>query len=298
VECQFKSLQSCPRSEHHLDRMLKALPASLDETYERMLCNIDHDSIEDARRILTLLCFASRLLRVHELIDGIAVEITNGVGLNRKRRLQDANDIHGICPGLIQISLDSAPSPKILDEDDQPEYVPTLRIAHFSVQEYLESERIRHQQARMFSLSSATAHAETSQICLLYLLEPALSKTRSIKSIREAFPLGHYAAEFWYHHYQEAERPHRVNGIVTKLFQRQDSFMTWIRLHNIDDFIIDEERTGSPVYYASLLGLHQVLDELIYFKQQDNKPESSALLPRISCISKMISVESEYSSNV
>jgi hypothetical protein len=175
VECQFKSLQSCTRSEYHLDRMLKSLPESLDETYEQMLCQIPSHAVEDARRILTLLCFASRSLTVNELIDGLAVEIVNGVGLNRKRRLQDANDIHGICPGLVEMGLNSITSRRILGKGHDP----TLRIAHFSVQEYLESERIQHQEAVIFGLSSANAHAEISQVCLLYMLEPALISTSS-----------------------------------------------------------------------------------------------------------------------
>lgn len=49
-----------------------------------MLCNIDDHLIEDARRILTLLCFAARPLTVPELIDGIAVEIEGSIGLNPK----------------------------------------------------------------------------------------------------------------------------------------------------------------------------------------------------------------------
>jgi hypothetical protein len=226
VEWQFKSLQTCPRSEYHLNRILSSFPESLEETYERMLCKIDRYSVEDARRTLTLLCFASRPLTVPELIGGIAVEIKNGVGLNRKRRLQDANDIHGICPGLIEINLESVSLRKVLNKIDQPHFVPTVRIAHFSVQEYLNSERIRYRAAAIFSLSSATAHVEISQICLLYMLEPAVSNTRSVETLMEEYPLGRFAAEFWYHHYQEADCPDELNGIILKVFQRYDSFTT------------------------------------------------------------------------
>ena len=70
-----------------------------------MLRNIDHSLVEDARRILTLLCFASRPLTVREIIDGVAVEINTSTGLNRKRRLQDSNDIREICVGCLQKGL-------------------------------------------------------------------------------------------------------------------------------------------------------------------------------------------------
>jgi ankyrin repeat domain-containing protein 50 len=75
LECQLKSLQSYAHSEAHLEHLLDSLPQSLDETYERMLCNIDANSVEDARRILILICFAGRPYIVPELIDAIAVEL-------------------------------------------------------------------------------------------------------------------------------------------------------------------------------------------------------------------------------
>ncbi|KAH7124373.1 hypothetical protein EDB81DRAFT_220297 [Dactylonectria macrodidyma] len=73
VECQFKALASCPQSEDLLDQLLKSLPQTLDETYERMLSNIPSSSKDYARQMLTLLCCAKRPLSVAELIDGIAV---------------------------------------------------------------------------------------------------------------------------------------------------------------------------------------------------------------------------------
>ena len=54
--------------------------------------------------------------------------------------------------------------------------VPTVQIAHFSVQEYLESDRIPNQKAMIFGLNSVRAHAEIAQICLIYLLDSELLK--------------------------------------------------------------------------------------------------------------------------
>jgi ankyrin repeat protein len=275
--------------------MLNSLPASLDGTYERMLCKIDSHSVEDARRILNLVCFASRPLTVHEIIDGIAVRLRNDVGLDQKHRLQDANDIHGICSGLIEIGLDSGSSTKAWDAHDGPNLVQTVRIAHFSVQEYLESERIRHEHAAIFSLSSVEAHAEISHICLLYLLEPALSYNKPFRSCVEGYPLARYAAEFWYHHFQKAERPQALNSSISKLFHRQDSFRAWLALYDLDyDSSTKESKmAGSPVYYASLLGLEQVLYGLIYIEQQKKVTPISESLPQKSSIFETISVKVE-----
>lgn len=197
VECQMVSLRLC-RSEYHLDKALGALPQSLDETYERMLCNIDKPVTEDARRILTLLCFAARPLTVPELIDGIAVEIEGSIGLNHKRWLQDSDDILDICPGFADIGLNADLTKKTYYEEYS---APTVRIAHFSIQEYLESERIRHQRAAMFSSYSVTAHAEIAQIRLVYLLESDLCSSVLDYFLLQKFPLAQFAAMYWYPHY-------------------------------------------------------------------------------------------------
>ena len=265
VECQFKSLQSCPRSEAHLDHLLGSFPQSLDETYERMLCNINPSLVEDAKRILTLLCFASRPLTVREVIEGIAVEI-DAAGINLKRRLHDADDIHEICLGLVEIDIAATSStpisgPRITDQ--------TVRIAHFSVQEYLESERIQHHKAAHFSLNGGRAHAEIALICLRYLQDPGLLRTELDHAVVEQYPLAPFAAEYWYHHYKHAEgHTPKLDDVIFDLFQHKGSFLSWIKLYDPHECIgispfAPSERVAGPLYYAALLGLHQVLKLLL-----------------------------------
>ena len=251
-----------------------------------MLRNIDHSLVEDARRILTLLCFASRPLTVREIIDGVAVEINTSTGLNRKRRLQDSNDIRDICVGFIDIGLGTDHTTETYHEE---ELTPTVRIAHFSVQEYLESERIRHQKAVMFSLASVTAHTEIAQICLTYLLEHGLSSSNLDQNLLEEFPLAKFAAMYWYHHYRTtAKHDPGLEDSILKLFQRQDSFATWVKLHDMDrswDTSINFRRTlddiPAPVYYASLLGLDQALHDLV-----NNEQLESTKIPALSPTSR------------
>jgi hypothetical protein len=102
----------------------------LDEIYEGMLCSID--SREEARQILSLLCYASEPLSVHEVAE--ALRFTGG-----------ADDILHVCPGLVEFSLDA-------------DGVQRARIGHFSVQEYLLSDRIRFGRAAYFALSGPSQH--------------------------------------------------------------------------------------------------------------------------------------------
>ncbi|KAK2752447.1 hypothetical protein FQN54_008109 [Arachnomyces sp. PD_36] len=277
VECQFVALKQCPGSERRLNECLHSLPRNLDETYERMLCGINESSVEEARRILVLLAFSARPLTVEELIDGIAVNLDEPAHLDYKSRLQSADDLHEICPGLIDIvPIDIGLIKTGLDADNEKRgedrMTPTIRIAHFSVQEYLESDRIRQQKAAIFALQSGLAHSLIAQVCLVYLLEPELSSGELDITRLEAFPLARFAARFWHHHYTNAKsRAPQVEELVLKLFkERKDSFHTWIRLYDIDSRFSDRVRfqlassdIPSPVYYTSLLGLDQVLRELI-----------------------------------
>ena len=116
-----------------------------------------------------MLCFAARPLTVPELIEGVVIDISS-TRLSLKRRLQNADDIHDICLGLVDITL-STDDRAGLDVPMQ-----TVRITHFSVQEYLESQRIQSQKAAIFSLTAVAAHAEIAQVCLIYLLEPDLAQ--------------------------------------------------------------------------------------------------------------------------
>ena len=306
VDCQLEALRSCPSSEYHLDLMLKSLPESLDETYERMLCNINYHLVEDARRILALLCFSKRPLTVPELIDGVAVEVNGDSSrLNHKRRLQDSNGIRHICGSFIEIYVAESSTfeteSKYEDRDEsqggegeggeeekeetEENLTETVRIAHFSVQEYLESERIRHQKAAMFSLNGVRAHTEITQICLTYLCERGLSQLELNLSMIKDHPLAQYAAEHWYHHYKNtASLATTLNEFILRLFRRQNSFATWIKLDDPDlladlhyghDLIRRIGRSldsiPDPIYYASLLGLDQTLLALISIWQDESE---------------------------
>jgi len=171
VECQFPSLWSYPHSLAHLERLLNSLPRWLDETYERILINIDEQGLADgARRPLSLLCFSARALTIPEAIDALAVNLDDPPRLNVQHRLQDAEgDLRQICPGLVEIDVQYVP-----EEINIRSYIKTVRIAHFSVQEYLQSNRISHPRLRPFNLIAEMEHFQIAKICLIYLIERGL----------------------------------------------------------------------------------------------------------------------------
>ena len=231
-----------------------------------------------------------------EVIDGVAVDIGKVKRFNRKRRLQDHNDIRDICIGLIDI--DSGSDPK-LEDDYETKSRSVIRIAHFSVQEYLRSERIRHQKAAMFKLTSVTAHGEIAQMRLIYLVDHILSNSSLDQSLLEAFPLARFAALYWYHHCQSAA--HHIPGLeesILNLFQHQNSFVTWVKLHDVDtpwrnpiNLHRSLEDIPAPVYYASLLGIDQILHKLINNEELEITTIPAPSLASTSNVSKRVNAQ-------
>ncbi|KAJ5171628.1 NACHT nucleoside triphosphatase [Penicillium capsulatum] len=132
VECQFNALRRVKNIDQ-LDKCLRTLPRDLDETYERILCSIDDDYFEDVRLVLAVLCISTRPLTVNKLIDAHTVDLSEPPRLRRDGRSYAQDDLIDICLGLIEI---------VATEDNNGRKILTARIAHFSVQEYLQSDRI------------------------------------------------------------------------------------------------------------------------------------------------------------
>ena len=264
-----------------------------------MLCNIDQALIKDARRILTFLCFASRPLTLRELIDGIAVEIDEPIRLNKDCRLEDYNDSNNICPGFIDINLAAHPTSEAYSEKN---LLPIVQIAHFSVQEYLESDRIRHQKAAIFGLTSITAHAEIAQICLVYLLEHDFARSELDQSMLEEYPLAHFAAMYWYHHYKRTtDFASGLDHLVSRLFQQRGTFMTWVKLCDVDqngEKLVNLDRNSDeiagPVYYTSLLGLDKALYDLISIPPLEEMEISAGSSTATLEVAKMINAHGGY----
>jgi ankyrin repeat protein len=235
-----------------------------------------------------MLCFSIRPLTVDELIDAHAVDLGEMPHLDRDGRSYEQDDLIDICLGLIEIAA---------TEDDYGQSISTVRIAHFSVQEYLQSDRISQHESRKvrrFAMQGAPAHTVIAQICLVYLLEPKLSTGALNKTKLTDFPLAHFAAMHWFHHYAKCgEGRLEIERLVLALFKSETkSFVTWIRLHDMDHprmIFEDYDRPtvirASPVYYAALLGLDSVLDSILAIRTRD------------ASVSDMVNAQGGYNGN-
>ena len=229
-----------------------------------MLCRIDKRHIDQMQRILTLLSFSRRPLLLEEFADAYAIDPQSG-HLDLDRRLLDIADIENSYPGLVQIvhSVDN--------EDEQILEGLTICIAHSSLQKYFISDKIRESEAVHFSLQGEAAQKVMTQICVAYLLQLKQHADKVSQGMVEGSPLAHYAAESWFHHYQQIEHvdPHLSEQILA-LFQDHGIFESWVSLHDIDRLWESKSSCQpypagslSPIYCASYLGLDWVLEKLL-----------------------------------
>ena len=203
--------------------------------------------------MLIFLCYAKEPLSVGRLIDAMAVDLDRGLDSHSARKLRHATSIQKICPGFIEIS----------DRD----YRKTVHLAHFSVQEYLESPRLLlHSNIRPFAMNREEGHTHIINSCFMFLLEPTLAIPA------KDYPMLYYAAKYWTHHLQDIKEIRDFEHQILCLFQSKDGlFERWtklqpeLKLPNIpfgyEANCLFESRT--PLSYAAALGLSWLVQILL-----------------------------------
>ncbi|KAL5325365.1 hypothetical protein ACEPPN_006490 [Leptodophora sp. 'Broadleaf-Isolate-01'] len=258
VVCQLDVLRKCLKVDA-LRKALKSLPKTLDETYDRILRSIDEDYSQDAFRILQWLVYSARPLRIEEMVEVIAID-TEQSQFNPENRLPDPRDLLTICSSLVTtISVTAEGNDGASNETTE------LRLAHFSVKEYLISDRIRNGSTFQYDMQSG-GEEEIAQSCLKYLLHFQRGVLSS--GNLNTFPLARYAAEYWCYHFRAMKYSNQATKLSMQLFQG-DVFKNWIRLFDPDkpwqgsDIERDIANNASPLYYASREGLFEPVSLLL-----------------------------------
>jgi len=276
VYCQLEALRHCfPGRVRH---MLKELPESLDETYERILRGINKANREHAHRLLQCLTVASRPLRVAELAEVLAVDFGTASGGEASRletdwRWEDQEDaILSTCSSLI-IVVDEDDDASRAMGDSHLHSSRAVQFSHFSVKEFLTSPRLSTSNADVsrFHIYLEPAHTIMARACLGTLLR--LDDTCGQDDVGKRFPLARYAAEHWVTHAQfEDVSSHFREGMQLLFDPDKQYFSAWVRIYDID---VDPAETSTfwyfsrrmsdaaPLYYAALCGFHDLVEHLI-----------------------------------
>ncbi|KAK5113651.1 hypothetical protein LTR62_003278 [Meristemomyces frigidus] len=275
--CQLQELKKLKVTKpKYIAEALHSLPATLDATYNRMLRRIEIPYRQEAIVLLQWLAYAESPPSLGELAEATIIDPT-GEGCVEVAERGGLEDTLEILSGLVVILGDEAEDNEIDDRrhDDAciPEQTRKVKLAHFSVKEYLESERILESSVKKFYLESAVGHKLLAQSCLTYLMHYSRSSEKSsIAQDRIDFPLLRYAAQSWFYHTPK-QPAHELEGEVS-ILNFQGMIRNWLCvLHWVKPLRTHfgyALRTGSGLYYASMLGLDAVVSELLV-NGADNK---------------------------
>jgi len=261
---------------------LASLPKTLDETYARILCNINEEYSQDTLKILQCLAYSQRPLRLEEVAELVTVDVEGDPRFDPERRLPEPLDVMTICSSLVTIT-----KAREKGRRSKPFEIEEVRLAHFSVKEYLVSERIQVGPAKRYSIRDIHANVSIAEICLAYLLQFDNLNSLSSQNIKR-FPLARYAAQHWTQHAQKAGMDASLTHLlIMELFlSKRDAYINWIRLFDPDDPQEKEpeiarslELVAPPLYYASLAGLAESA-RLLLEKGADVNALKDIMVPR------------------
>jgi len=149
-----------------------------------------------------------------------------------------------------------------------------VQFSHFSVKEYLTSERLAtsSQDVSRYHITFETAHTILAQACVSVLLR--LDDDDEQDDVEKKAPLAVYAAEYWVRHAQFEDVVSRIKGIEDLFDADKPYFAAWRGLHDMDvippsSSVFHAFRYSSkpgankPLYYAALCGFANIVKQLI-----------------------------------
>jgi len=136
-----------------------------------------------------------------------------------------------------------------------------IKLAHFSIKEYLLSNCVKEhheRQIKAFSLSQEHSHFMISQTCLAYLLEFKTSE------LLVNFPLMKYAAQNWIFHIQSSSGDESQESSLSELMMKllrpdNAAFVNWVEIYDPQN----ASKYLPPLYYTCKAGLIKVTHSLL-----------------------------------
>ena len=256
VFCQLEVLRHCFPA--NLRRTLEDMPKSLDETYKRILNEINNANRTHAYRLLQCLTVARRPLRVEELAEVLAFDLTTGgiPTLNANWRWEDQEEaVLSACSSLVSVTIDDGSR--------------VVQFSHFSVKEFLVSNRLSSckEEVSQFHIPIEPSHAILAQACIGVLLQ----LDERIEDV-EDIPLYRYTGEYWVEHAKFGNVESQITDALDYFFDMDNPhFSAWIRIEHPDEFLtvsVNEEPTGvplpaAPIYFAAKNGFYALVERLI-----------------------------------
>ena len=278
VYCQLDTLRRCMPSS--IRKALDELPTTLDGTYERVLEEIPKEKRQHAHRLFQCLVAAIRPLHVEELAEIFAISFEGDAGANLMEgwRTENAEGaIFSACSTLIAVIEDSDSD----SDSDSDRSSKIVQFAHFSVKEFLISDRLRTSKigniCHFHTLLDAS-HTTLARVSIAVLLQ--LDESVDKERLR-TFPLARYAARYWVDHTKFGDMASRIQDTIELLIDPQKPYLAmwafWIHsvevpgiprsIKNLPEHPPRAEATA--LHYAVLCGFTGLAKHLIVARGED-----------------------------
>ena len=279
-------------------------PAGLDQAYDREIERIDKFDDEDRDRAIAILrwtLFAVRPLTVRELTEALLISLDGGDTKFPDSSLPDkwddiyVNDrIKKPCGSLLDIRS---------RQPDDPLHMCTVNFVHFSVKQYLLDvfgSRFPSLRSSLFT-SVSEVNDLLARACLRYMFYDRFDLNQWGNRISK-FNVGdninhykflHYAAKSWPVHVVYVEtKTHHLRQLLNDLFEpsnskwkwwaklyyrQEDGPVAWVQVADLRGSKQMASDQTTPLYYAAMLGLTEVMDT-IYQKISEQKNDTSQAL--------------------
>ncbi|KAI1775498.1 ankyrin repeat-containing domain protein [Hypoxylon cercidicola] len=264
VDCQLSILGKCITTRD-VKKALKAVPKTLSETYTSTLRGIDEAHWDYAIRILMFLAISPRPVTIGEAVDILAVDFETGETpfFDEDLRMPDESDILAMCATLAKTAII-----RQLGADGEIIELVELRLAHYTVKEYLLSEAFKPSFPHICPFrNEQEAYSYATQVSLAYLL--GLQHHLSTELLEDR-PFSRHAAELWSYYYQRSQSDPMPTKLALRLFQdggETEPYKNWCRLFDpnrpwrLPD--IHREEFPSPLFYMCVQSIEPMVVGLL-----------------------------------
>ena len=211
------------------------------------------------------------------MVEILTIENGDDGGFDPEERLPDPADIMVVCSSLITYNdvgsnsddpNDGNSSGNDSDDNSMARGLTTqIQLAHFSVKEYLLSDRC----LLRLDFEMPTCHMAIAEGCLHYLLY-LYENLPLTEDLVDQHPLSQYAAKYWWQHAQSTDHtlsPTVIDLARRMLMHKDAGVLPWLQLYNVDaiwqsmNISLTMKDVAQPLYYAASIGVLEVIEKII-----------------------------------
>jgi ankyrin repeat protein len=269
------------KNAKQLQKIVNNMPAGLMKTYERnwnTILDHCHEDRANALAILKWATFAFRPLSVLEVTEALIVDLDDGDITLRRDDLPDEinedyinGEIIDICGGLVEVRNEDT-----VDLNSAK----TLHLIHASVRDFLLSglfssptDLNRSETIPVPPADHSHQHFELATVCLGYLSNHDIWDQRTeCESSDHKHDFVCYATRYWNKHVTAGGQNKSELLPLLKSFFRigNPGFEHWSRyISSLEPTVNEDEEDeskdipGTPLYYAALLNLSELMEEIL-----------------------------------